>query len=105
MTTAQIAEIYQRIVDGNNVFEEQPLVEAPTIVKYYVIKAHKLVNEGHFMAYWRDGKSKDPLRAVLKHLYSDKTGDALQHCHQASEGLPKLSKYVEIATPILTTKL
>lgn len=62
---------------------------------YYFCKAHKLVAHDHFIAYWNDGKSKQPLRNVLTAFYPP-----LEYNHKLEDGFLGLASYVESAKQI-----
>lgn len=102
MTVKQIVHIYEEIKAGVDVFQTNPLIVSnPVIIHYYIIKAHKIVCMEHYHDYWNDGRSKDPIRAVLSSLYSYDE-DALQYCHSSANGLPALAKYIEAAESVFT---
>lgn len=73
-----------------------PIAHLSTLEQYYYCKAHKLANTEHFERFWTSGRSKDPLRAILKAFYPP-----LEFCHSVDEGFPDLSSYVAVASPIL----
>ena len=71
----------------------QPLPDDMCLLEiYYFAKAHKLVAYDHFITYWNDGRSKQPLRNILKAYYPP-----LEYCHAMEEGFVGLTVYVEFA--------
>ena len=89
VTTYSAAAIFQLL--KNN----QPLPDMDLVEAYYFVKAHKLVAIDHFMAYWKDGRSKQLLIDILKAHYPP-----LTYCHPLEEGYEGLENYVEIAKTI-----
>ena len=71
----------------------QPLPSDMCLLElYYFCKAHKLVAHDHFIKYWNDGKSKQPLRDILKAYYPP-----LDYGHELKDGFVGLTVYVEFA--------
>ena len=62
---------------------------------YYFCKAHKLVAYDHFIAYWNDGRSKQPLRDILNSFYPP-----LNYGHPLEGGFVGLTVYVESARQV-----
>ena len=62
---------------------------------YFYIKAHKLVAHDHFIHYWQDGRSKQPLIDVLADHYPP-----LEHCHEQSQGYAGLDAYANMANEV-----
>ena len=66
-----------------------------TLEAYYFCKAHKLVAYDHFIGYWRDGRSKQPLRDILAAHYPP-----LEYGHKQEDGFVGLTAYVNIAKEV-----
>jgi hypothetical protein len=67
----------------------------PIKEQYFYVKAHKLVALEHFLAFWNDGKDRQPCRDILNAFYPP-----LEHNHEEQDGLPGLSAYVKLARKV-----
>lgn len=70
-------------------------VFATTREAYFYVKAHKLVAYDHFIKYWQDGRSKQPLIDILDDHYPP-----LEHCHEQSKGYAGLDAYVNMVNEV-----